>query len=114
MSRIILPCAVVALSACGPSQVGFSTLPVSVPVDDCSSAIIVQLQDDGAKGSKATAATTVALSVDNSLVSFHTDSACATAVTSIIIEKDRETAVIFVKGLVARGGVQWELAGVRD
>jgi hypothetical protein len=84
--------------------VGFTTTPVSVPVDDCSSALIVQLQDGSGQASKATADTTIALAVDNPLVTFHSDSTCATAITSVSVPKDGETATFFVKGLSAGAG----------
>jgi len=104
MSRICLLSAVVVLSACGPSQLGFTTSPVSVAVDDCSGAVTVQLQGGDGKAAKATADVTVALSVDNALVSFHSDSACATPVTSVGIAKDADSATVYVKGLAVGTG----------
>ena len=104
MTRICMWSAAVVLSACGPAQVAFTTNAVSVAVDDCSSALIVTLQDGSGQGSKATADTAIALSVDNPLVTFHSDPSCAAAITSVSVPKDRETATFFVKGLTAGAG----------
>lgn len=104
MSRIcLLSSAVVLLSACGPSQIGFASDPVSVPVDDCSGAVVVQLQGGDGKAAKATADTSIALT-SGGLVSFHSDSSCSTSITSVTVAKDAESATVYVKGLIAGQG----------
>lgn len=103
MSRIGLLSAVALLSACGPSQIGFSSDPVSVPVDDCSQAVTVQLQGGDGKAVKATEDTAIALT-SAGLVSFHSDSACTTSITTVTVAKDSDSATVYVKGLMAGQG----------
>lgn len=84
------------INAGTPAQIGFSTAPQTIVVDNCSNITTVQTQDSYGNASNSASNVTVALSSGGG-TGFYSDSACTVAITQVQINAGSQSSSFFFK-----------------